>query len=162
MPSTSTRRTAPGDPPVNRFQRPAPIVVAALAFVLAACGGAATPIPQSDAEAATCAAIQVFNDEVRELSGLDASTASIEDWKAQRLVVTQAWDDVQASLPGVEAANSAAVEAGREAVEAALTDIPTDVPITDAVAAAKAATDQLRSAFREMADGLGCTLVMPV
>ena len=148
---------------MNRFQRPAPLLaVAALSLVLAACGGAATPIPQSDAEAATCTAIQVLNDEVRELSGLDASSASIEDYKAQRLVVTQAWDDVQASLTGVEAANSAAVEAGREAVEAALTDIPTDVPIADALAAAKAATDQLRSAFREMADGLGCTLVMPV
>jgi hypothetical protein len=147
---------------VDRSQRPAAILaVAALALVIAACGGAATPIPQSEAEAATCAALQAFNDEVRELAGLDPSTASIEDWKAQRLVVSQAWDDVQASLPGLEAANSAAVEAGQEAVEAALTDIPTDVPISDAIAAAKAATDQLRSAFQEMADGLGCAIVTP-
>jgi hypothetical protein len=132
-----------------------------IAAVLAACGGGATPVPQEDAEAATCAAIQTFSDELRSLYSLDTTTASIEDYKAQRLVVEQAWDDVQASLPGLEAADDAAVEAGRAAVEEAIDNFPTDAPVADAVEGVRAAADPMRDAYLEMADGLGCAIATP-
>jgi hypothetical protein len=132
-----------------------------LAALLAACGAGATPTPQEDAEAATCAAIQTFSDEVRALYSLDPAAASIEDYKAQRLVVEQAWDDVQASLTGVEAADDAAVEAGKAAVESAIGSFPTDAPVDEAVESVRTAADPMRDAYLEMADGLGCAIATP-
>lgn len=147
---------------MNRPSRITALVGAAtLALVVAACGGAATPVPQEDAEAATCAAIQTFSDELRSLYSLDPASASIEDYQAQREVVTDSWDAVKSSLEGVEAADAAAVEAGKAAVETAITSFPTDAPIADAVAGVRTAADPMRDAYLEMADGLGCAIATP-
>lgn len=132
-----------------------------LALVVAACGATATPVPQEDAEAATCAAIQAFSDELRALYSLDPASASIEDYQAQREVVTDSWDAVTASLEGVEAADAAAVEAGRTAVETAIGNFPTDAPVADAVEGVRTAADPMRDAYLEMADGLGCAIATP-
>jgi hypothetical protein len=147
---------------MNPRHRLATLVAAgAIAIVVAACGAAPTPTPQADAEAAACSAIQTWSDEMQAFVALDASSASAEDVAAQRGVVTQAWSDVKAALAGVPDANTAAVEAGWASLEAALKDIPTDVPIADAIAGVKAAAEPLKSAYREMADGLGCAIVTP-
>lgn len=147
---------------MNPRHRLATIVAAGtIAIVVAACGAAATPTPQGDAEAAVCSAVQTWSDEMRKLVGLDVGSASVEDVQAQRDVVTQAWADVKTALGGVSSADTAAVEAGWTTLEAALKDIPTDVPIADAIAGVKAAAEPLKSAYREMADGLGCKVVTP-
>jgi hypothetical protein len=132
-----------------------------IAAVLAACGAAATPVPQEDAEAASCAAIQTFSDELRALYSLDPASASIEDYQAQRDVVTDSWDAVKESLEGVEAADAAAVEAGKAAVETAIDSFPTDAPIDQAVEGVRTAADPMRDAYLEMADGLGCAIATP-
>jgi hypothetical protein len=147
---------------MNPRHRLATLVAAGtIAVVVAACGAAATPTPQGDAEAAVCSSLQTWSDEMREFVALDASSASAEDVQAQRDVVTQAWADVKTALGGVESADEAAVEAGWATLEAALKDIPTDVPIADAIAGVQAAAEPLKSAYREMADGLGCAVVTP-
>ncbi len=137
------------------------VALLSIAAVLAACGAAATPVPQEDAEAASCAAIQTFSDELRALYSLDPASASIEDYQAQRDVVTDSWDAVKASLEGLEAADSAAVEAGKTAVETAIDSFPTDAPIADAVESVRTAADPMRDAYLEMADGLGCAIATP-
>jgi len=147
---------------MNPRRRLATLVVAgSIALVVAGCGAAATPTPQGDAEAAVCSAVQTWSDEMRALVGLDVSSASVEDVEAQRDVVTQAWADVKTALGGIEVADEAAVEAGWASLEAALKDIPTDVPIADAIAGVKAAAEPLKSAYKEMADGLGCKIATP-
>jgi hypothetical protein len=147
---------------MSRRHRLAALVAAgSIALVVAACGAAATPTPQGDAEAAVCSAIQTWSDEMRQFVGLEAGTASVEDVQAQRDVVTQAWADVKTALGGVESADEAAVEAGWASLEAALKDIPTDVPVADAIAGVKAAAESLKSAYTEMADGLGCKIATP-
>lgn len=147
---------------MNPRHRLATIVAAGtIAIVVAACGAAATPTPQGDAEAAVCSAVQTWSDEMRALVGLDASSASVADVEAQRDVVTQAWADVKTALGGIEVADEGAVEAGWATLEAALRDIPTDVPIADAIAGVQAAAEPLKSAYREMADGLGCKIATP-
>jgi hypothetical protein len=132
-----------------------------LAIVVGACSGGATPSPQPDAEAATCAALQTWSDEMRALTALDPATATADDVAAQRDAVTTAWDAVQASLTDVNAADKAAVEAGWAGLEAALKDIPSDVPIADAISGVKAAAEPLKAAYTEMADGMGCAIVTP-
>jgi hypothetical protein len=147
---------------MSRRHRLATLVAAgAIALVVGACGAAATPTPQGDAEAAVCSSLQTWSDEMKTFVGLEAGTASAEDVAAQRDAVTQAWADVKTALGGVESADKAAVEAGWASLEAALKDIPTDVPIADAIAGVKAAADPLRTAYKEMADGLGCTIATP-
>lgn len=136
-------------------------VTLSLAALLAACGAAATPTPQEDAEAASCAAIQTFSDELRALYSLDPATGSIEDYQAQRTVVVDSWDAVKQSLGGVEAADAAAVEAGKAAVETAISGFPTDAPVAEAVEGVRTAADPMRAAYLEMADGLGCAIATP-
>ena len=72
-----------------------------------------------------------------------------------------AWDDVQASLTDVKASDKAAVEAGWAGLQAALKNIPSDVPIADAINGVKAAAVPLKAAYKEMADGMGCAIVTP-
>ena len=138
-------------------------VIGALSLVVAlsACSGGATPTPQADAEAAVCTALQVWSDEMREFVALDASTATADDVAAQRDVVTAAWDDVKSSMTDVESADAAAVEAGWATLEEALKDIPTDVPVADAIAGVKAAAEPLKATYKEMADGMGCKIATP-
>jgi hypothetical protein len=132
-----------------------------LAIVVGACSGGSTPSPQPAAEAATCAALQAWSDEMRAFTALDPATASADDVAAQRDAVATAWDEVQASLTDVKASDKAAVEAGWAALQAALNNIPSDVPIADAINGVKAAAVPLKAAYKEMADGMGCTIATP-
>ena len=61
----------------------------------------------------------------------------------------------------ISSADAAAVEAGWASLEAALKDIPTDVPIAQAITGVKAAAVPLKAAYREMADGMGCAIATP-
>jgi ribosomal protein S12 methylthiotransferase accessory factor YcaO len=139
------------------------IIVSAvmLTLVVAACGGAATPSPQPAAEQAVCEAVQTWSDEMRTLTSLDPATASAEDIQAQADVVSNAWDDVKTAMEGVTVADQAAIEAGWASLEAALKNVPTDVPIADAIAGIKSAAEPLKTAYKEMADGLGCKIATP-
>jgi hypothetical protein len=132
-----------------------------LAVVVGACSGGATPSPQPDAEAATCTALQAWSNEMRAFAELDPATASADDVAAQRDAVASAWDAVQASLTDVKASDKAAVEAGWAGLQAALKNIPSDVPIADAINGVKAAAIPLKAAYREMADGMGCKIATP-
>jgi hypothetical protein len=145
----------------RRHRLAALIAAGAIALVVGACGAAATPTPQGDAEAAVCSAVQTWSNEMRALVALDASTASAEDVAAQRDKVESAWADVKTALGGVPTADQAAVEAGWATLEAALKNIPTDVPIADAIAGIKTAAEPLKAAYKEMADGLGCKIATP-
>ena len=135
-------------------------IAVATALVVAACDIGATPTPQSDAEAAVCDALQVWSDEMNALEDLSTSD-SIEEFQAQADVVAAAWDDVKVALEGVESADRAAVEAGGEALAAALGDFSTDVPVTEAWAELQAAAEPLKAAYKEMADGMSCAIATP-
>jgi hypothetical protein len=132
-----------------------------LAVVVGACSGGATPSPQPAAEAATCSALQAWSDEMRAFAALDPTTATADDVAAQRDAVTTAWDAVQSSLTDVKASDKAAVEAAWAGLQAALKNIPSDVPIADAINGVKAAAVPLKAAYKEMADGMGCTIATP-
>jgi hypothetical protein len=147
---------------MNRRHRLAAVIATgALALVVSACSTAATPTPQGDAEQAVCSALQVWSDEMNQLTGLDPATASVDDVNAQRDAVTAAWDDVKTALGGVNVADEAAVEAGWATLEAALKDIPSDVPIADAIAGIKTAAEPIKASYTEMADGLECKIATP-
>jgi hypothetical protein len=132
-----------------------------LAVVVGACSGGATPSPQPDAEAATCSALQAWSDEMRAFAALDPKTVTADDVAAQRDAVTTAWDAVQSSLTDVKASDKAAVEAAWAGLQVALKNIPSDVPIADAINGVKAAAVPLKAAYKEMADGMGCAIVTP-
>jgi len=139
----------------------AAIAALSLAVVVGACSGGATPSSQPDAEAATCSALQAWSDEMRAFAALDPATASADDVAAQRDAVTTAWDDVQASLTDVKASDKAAVEAAWAGLQVALKNIPSDVPIADAINGVKAAAVPIKAAYKEMADGMGCKIATP-
>jgi ABC-type transport system substrate-binding protein len=132
-----------------------------LVVVVGACSGGATPSPQPAAEAATCSALQAWSNEMKAFTSLDPATATADDVAAHRDAVATAWDAVQASLADVKASDKAAVEAGWAALEAALKNISKDVPVAEAINGVKAAAVPLKSAYKEMADGMGCAIATP-
>ena len=137
------------------------IAALSLAVVVGACSGGASPSPQPDAEAATCTALQTWSDEMRAFVALDPATASADDVAAQRDAISAAWVDVQASLTDVKASDKAAVEAAWAGLQVALKNIPSDVPIADAINGVKAAAVPIKAAYKEMADGMGCAIATP-
>ncbi len=137
------------------------VVVLAMAIGVAACGGGATPTPQADAEKAACAAIQTWSDEMRQFEALDPTTATADDVKAQAGAVQSAWADVKSAMGAVNAADKAAFMAAGDTLEAALKNIPTDVPVADAIAGVKTAAAPLKATYTEVANGINCVLVTP-
>ena len=105
--------------------------------------GGATTAPgtsgQGSAEAAACAAIQTWSDEMRALADTDPATASVEDVRAQVDTIRTAWEDVKTSLNAVEAADEQAVVDAGQGLETAVDDVSTDIPITDMVNEVKSA-----------------------
>jgi hypothetical protein len=131
----------------------------AAVLALGACN-AGTP-SQPEAEAATCAAIQVWSDEMRTLTSMDATNATLDEVKAQRSVVQSAWAEVRDAYADVEGADTAALEEGAALLEQALRNIPSGVPVQDVIANLKIASVPLQVAYREVADGLGCAIATP-
>lgn len=122
---------------------------------------AASASGQAGAEAAACAAIQAWSDEMRALGAMDASTASVDDVRAQVDKIKAAWDGVKASLETVDATDEQAVIDAGKTLETGIDGFQTDVPMADAIAAVQASAQPLKSAYGEMADGLGCTIQNP-
>jgi hypothetical protein len=116
---------------------------------------------QGAAETATCSALQAWSDEMQAFVALDPAVATTNDAKAQVQKIRVAWDNVKTSLDAVEAADEAAVRDAGKTLEAALDDFQTDVPIADATAKVKTAAEPLRTAYKDMADGMGCNLTNP-
>ena len=137
------------------------VLVLACAAVLAlgACN-AGTP-SQPEAEAATCEALQVWSDEMRTLTAMDASNATLDEVKAQRSQVQRAWAEVTEAYADVEGADTEALAEAADLLERALRNIPSGVPVSDVIANLKIAAVPLQAAYREVADGLGCSIANP-
>lgn len=131
----------------------------AAVLALAACG-VGTP-SQAEAEAATCDALQTFSDEMRTLTSMDATNATVDEVKAQRSKVQSAWAEVKDTYADVPGADVAALEDAAALLDRALRNIPSGVPVTDVIANLKIAAVPLQAAYREAADGLGCTIAAP-
>ena len=135
------------------------LLACAAVLALGACN-AGTP-SQAEAEAATCDALQVWSDEMRTLTAMDASNATVDEVKAQRSQVQGAWAEVKDAYADVEGADTAALEDAAALLEQALRNIPSGVPVADIVANLKIAAVPLQAAYREVADGLGCAIATP-
>jgi hypothetical protein len=131
----------------------------AAVLALAACN-AGTP-SQAEAEAATCDALQVWSDEMRTLTSMDATNATLDEVKAQRSTVQSAWAEVKDAYADVDGADTAALQEAAALFERALQNIPSGVPVADVIANLKIAAVPLQAAYREVADGLGCVIATP-
>lgn len=129
---------------------------AALALALvAAC--TATP-DQTTAEQALCDSLAAFADSVQAITDLDPATDSIEDLQAAREAAQGAWEDVEAAAAEVSEADAAAVDAAWNGLAQQIDGFSTDVPVSDALAEVEASADEVRGAYEEMANGLGCDI----
>jgi hypothetical protein len=133
------------------------IVVAcagAAAVALAGCGGS-TPT-QGDAESAACDAIAEVKTAAEGVGDLSADSTVDEAQQAQ-----QALDDAIARLQDaatdLEAADSAALQAGGQALSSALDAVSGSDTLGAAGEAVASAGSGLSSAVDEIQDGLGCS-----
>jgi methyl-accepting chemotaxis protein len=157
----------------------------ALSLAFAACTGASSPGPtsgvlgetsepqasgaeqsteasgQTGAEVKACEALQAWSDEMHKLADMDTTTSSVDDVKTQLLNIKTAWSGVKASLDEVQAADEDAVRAAGDQLETAIDDVSTAIPVSDMVNQVKTAAEPLRTSYKEMSDGLGCTLENP-
>ena len=140
---------------MNPIRRPAILAIAAIAALgIAACTPADT---QSQAEGALCDSVTAFGDSLADLEALDPATATVDDIEAARDATQEAWDDVLAAGEDVAEADQTAVEDAWDGVVQAVDDIDTDAPIADALDPVQAAAADVRTAYQEMSNGLGCS-----
>jgi len=113
---------------------------------------------QPSAEAAVCTGVAALGTALQDLRDLDPASASIEDVEAARDDVQAAWDQVKAEATDLNEADEAAVDDAWNGVAQSIDDFPNDEPIEDGLASVQDATGEVQTAYREMADGLGCNL----
>jgi ABC-type transport system involved in cytochrome bd biosynthesis fused ATPase/permease subunit len=137
--------------------------VGLLVMAISACSSAAaTPTPQAAAEQALCTALANWATAIHDLAAIDPATATIDDVKAQAKKIQDAWATVQSGLQGVQVANEAALESAWAALSKALGTIGTDVPLSTLIADLKAAAGEVKTAYTQMVNGMGCPQVNPL
>ena len=129
-----------------------------LGLVLAVATACTEQESQPSAEAAVCASVAAFGTAVQDFRDLDPATASIEDVQAARDDIQAAWDQVKSENTDLSEANEAAVDEAWNGVAQSIDDLSSDEPIEDGLASVQAAAGDVQTAFREIADGLGCTV----
>jgi hypothetical protein len=132
------------------------IGIVAAAIVSGCAGTAATPSTQAGAEEAFCADLAALGDAVESFIALDPTIASVEDVQAARDAIGDARATVQASGAGIEGADQAALDAAWTGLDQAVTNIPTDIPISEALGTVQVAADDVRAANQEIRDGVSC------
>ena len=116
---------------------------------------------QTAAETKACDAIQTWSDEMKALTAIDTTTASVDDVKAQVIKIKTAWGDVKTALGDVDVADEQAMaDAGKE-LETAVDNVQTDVPVAQMVDSVQTAAEPVRNVYKEMSNGIGCTLQNP-
>jgi hypothetical protein len=128
-------------------------LAAALALALVA---ACTPSDQPSAEQALCDALATFADSVQAITDLDPATDSIEDMQAAADAAQEQWAAVETAAAALDEADEAAVEAAWNGLAEQIDGFSTDIPVSDALAEVGASADEVRGAYEEMANGLGC------
>jgi hypothetical protein len=132
-------------------------IAAATAVIVAGCAGStATPSTQVGAEGAFCEDLTALGDSVEAFIALDPTTASVEDVQAARDAIGDARATVQTSGADIADADQAALEAAWTALDQAVSNIPTDVPISDALGPVQVAAEDVRAANQEIRDGVNC------
>lgn len=131
------------------------ITVAGLgAMGLAGCGSD-TPT-QADAEAQACDAVASVTEALQGVAGLDADS-TVDEAKEAQQSLDDAITGLEEAAGDLGAADSAALQAGGQAISSAIDGVSGSDTIGAAGEAVAQASDSLRSAVGEIEDGLGCS-----
>jgi hypothetical protein len=124
---------------------------------MSAIGACQSAPSQPAAEAAVCASLAALGGAVDDFAALTPGTASVDDVKAAKDAIGTAWNGVRGAVSALAEADAAAVDTAWNGLSQAVDDIPSDVPIDQAISTVKPAADDVRTAYGEMRNGLGCT-----
>lgn len=124
------------------------------AFGLSGCGGD-TP-SQADAESQACEAVASVRDALEGVAGLDAES-TVEQAQDARQTLDDAIAGLRDAADDLQAADQAALQAGGQAISTAIDGVSGSDTIGAAGEAVAQASDTLRGAVGEIADGLGCS-----
>jgi hypothetical protein len=111
---------------------------------------------QPSAEDAFCDSLATFGDSVQAISDLDPQTDSVEDAQAAAETAEDAWADVLVAAEGIEAADTAALDAAWSDLSQTIATLPSDAPIADNWETVQASVDEVQGAYGEIRDGVGC------
>lgn len=128
-----------------------------VACVLPACGAQGqSPTAQANANEALCASLATFRSSVEDLLALDPSTASLDDVKAARRDIEQAWADVLSTAGETVISAQTDVEDAWSGLAEAVDDVRSDEPISEALASIRAQAEEVQAAYAGIADDVGC------
>jgi hypothetical protein len=126
------------------------LLVVALGVTLAACG---SDTSKEDAQANLKADLQAFQSEVSTMAALTASS-TVDEWKAARASVQEAWDKVVADAVDVKEAEVTNVQAAWDNLAKAVDDIDADTPLKDVVPQLQEEITALKAAYEDLYNGL--------
>ncbi len=125
-------------------------------FGAAACGDD-DDSGQSAAEAQLCDSLQGFQAAIQNVEGVQLRdpTANANNISIKRARAT--WSGVEQSAKELSAADADAVSSALDGLESAVEDLPRPISIQEARTQLQPQVDELKGAFAEMQDGLGCS-----
>lgn len=132
-----------------------PRIAAVLTLVVVAAACTATP-DQATAEAALCDSLAAYNTSVQAIADLSPDTASVDDLNAATDAASTAWDQVVEDAAAVTDADTTSIDAAWDDFAGAVADLPSDVPVADALTTLQPSIDAVQSSYTEIKDGLGC------
>lgn len=134
------------------------LTLAALAALgalgLVGCGSDAPS--QAEAETVACDAVASLQQALEGVAGLDPDS-TVDEAQQAKESLQDAITGVEEAAADLQASDRAALKAGGEAISSAVDGVSGSDTIGAAGAAVAQASDTLRSAVGEIADGLGCS-----
>jgi len=130
------------------------VAVTAIGLALAV---ACTPASdQPSAEDALCDSLAAFADSVQAIADLSPETDSVGDAQSAADAAPAAWDQVATAAAEVGEADETALNEAWSDLANTITNLPTDVPLSEAWDSVLASVDDVQGVYTEMRDGLGC------
>ena len=137
----------------------APLAVFALAACaavlgLAACGGGKES-PET-AKANLCTSLNNLAGTVVDLQGMSPLTSSKDDYTAATDKIKDAWNDVATDAKDLKNAETGQLGSAYDDLQDSVQNLPTDVPLVEAVKSLGPDLAALASAWSSTVNGLGC------
>lgn len=133
------------------------VVVSAAALAAVGLTGCGSDTPtQADAESRACDAVASLGEALRGVGDVDADS-TVEEARQAQQSVDEAITGLQDAAADLGAADSAALQAGGQAISTAIDSVSGSDTLGAAEAAVARAADTLSSAVDEIRDGLGCS-----
>jgi LPS O-antigen subunit length determinant protein (WzzB/FepE family) len=112
---------------------------------------------QAAAKSAFCSSVSTLESSVSDLTALDPSSASKDDYQSAVSNIESDWDAVKSAASDLGEATTSELQDGWDTFKSAVDDVPDDASVSDALNDVKAAAQTLASTAKTTLSGPDCS-----